>query len=139
MEGSGRMSSRWRQIEASAPSVGGSMPWTSLPESGLGAVIAYLAGPGRVRPKTCAPKTDKDFALLTATVSESVEADGIPAPPHPCWEIALSLAELDELLRAVLSTIADREGPTSNHPLTDYQREGIQEAIDEFYAALGRA
>jgi len=99
---------RWASIlRTPGPSEGN---WETMPEIGLGALIAYTAGPGRARPhnvplntrhvavevtrdgqtkRWTEPMTSDDLAVIESTVAETLLDLGIPAPPSAWWEVDL--------------------------------------------------
>ena len=98
---------RWAEILRAAPSHAESN-WQALPENGLGALIAYAAGPGRVRPhhaplserrvrvsitrdgqtdRRTEPMTSDDFAAIESVLAEYFTDMGLPIPPRTWWDI----------------------------------------------------
>jgi hypothetical protein len=91
--------SRWSQILDQAPDASGR--WWILPDNGWGALIAFVAGPGNVRPHrnlwwtATAPDTE-----ILEDVNDYLRIAGVEASPEPQWEIRLpagmTLLELEK-------------------------------------------
>lgn len=99
---------RWNAIRSTPGRPGAN--WSPLPENGWGAVIAYVAGPGRARPHDAPltertvevttvvdgasksltlPMTPEDVAVIAEFVDTHLEEVGIPPAPVTWWEIDL--------------------------------------------------
>lgn len=90
---------RWSQILDQEPDASGS--WWILPENGWGALVAFVAGPGNVRPHRNLrwTATTPDTEVLE-DVNDYLRVAGVEASPEPHWEIrlpaGLTLLELEE-------------------------------------------
>ena len=109
---------RWAAIVNAVPEQPGGN-WQVLPENGLGALIAYAAGPGYARPHrvpldqrqvtvkvTChgrttrrtEPMTPRDLESVQETLHDYFTDLGLPVPPVAWWEIRLPAGtDVDQL------------------------------------------
>lgn len=109
---------RWTEVLDAAPEQPGGN-WQVLPENGLGALIAYAAGPGYARPhrvpldqrqvtvtvtrngqttQRTEPMTPRDLESVQETLRDYFTDLGLPVPPVAWWEIRLPAGtDVDEL------------------------------------------
>ena len=147
---------RWGEIlDADVPADGN---WAVLPENDWGALVAYGAGPGRVRPhtvprehrlvskecvsrdgritRTVEPMTDEDMADVREMIDLALTDVGVPAPPHGWWEVLLPDGmTFDELDRHVNDAVMhDPDAPGSGLAAAQRQAVVIQRVVPRIIA-----
>ncbi|NMR20253.1 DUF5956 family protein [Cellulomonas fimi] len=148
---------RWQAITRAAPAHA-EREWQVLPENGLGAVIAYAAGPGRARPhlvplderhvvveltrdgrtsRASEPMTPDDLAAIETAITEYLADVGLPAPPCAWWEIDLPGAlDVDELCERLDQLAAALPGDDTGVARARREAQTILEAVQ---ALLGES
>jgi hypothetical protein len=124
---------RWLAIVLTAPD-DPEGHWVALPENGRGALVAYLAGPGRARPQGWAPRTVEvtedragtrrvrhepmtpgDVASIQNTIAVELADLGICAPPNTWWEVDLpKWMSYDHLARQLNAAIGGLQPDTGS-------------------------
>ncbi|MCV2393692.1 DUF5956 family protein [Actinotalea sp. M2MS4P-6] len=142
---------RWAQIlGADVPERGN---WAVLPENDWGALVAYGAGPGRVRPhfvarerrfvtrecvgpdgevtRSVEPMTDDDLASVRQMIDAALVDVGVPVPPHGWWEVLLPDGmTFDDLDRGVNDAVMhDPDAPPSGLAAARRQAEVIRQVV----------
>ncbi|CAM3686049.1 DUF5956 domain-containing protein [Occultella aeris] len=126
--------------------------WVALPENGLGALMAFAAGPGYARPRSgVVPRPvrvtlerpgrppisweeertpEDDAVILESIVSYLAEAGITAAAPVTAWEILLpegvTGADLERRTGAAMAEVPVRRGP-----LTQAEVDAVVHAVQD--------
>lgn len=147
--------SRWDSIlRTPGPSKGN---WQTMPEIGLGALIAYTAGPGRARPhrlplntrhvdveetragqtrRWTEPMSPADLAVIESVVAEALLDLGIPAPPFAWWEVDLPGAlTADQLTERIHELTGELPGDDTGVARARREAQAVIDYVRGLYGA----